>query len=71
MSAGRHSFKLNDAARLVAATIRATPAAGLKVKAVTMRDGKPYVEIDDGAAKADDGKNPWDKVPNEDAERPA
>jgi hypothetical protein len=64
MSAGRHSFKLNDAARLVTATIRATTAAGLKVKAVTMRDGKPYVEIDDTPAAAPaprDPPNPWEK----------
>jgi hypothetical protein len=67
MSAGKHTFKHSDTARL----IRATLAAGLKPKGVTLRDGKPYVEIDDGA-KADSGKNPWDKVlPDEDTKRPA
>jgi hypothetical protein len=56
MSTGRHSFKHNDAARL----IRATTAAGLKVKAVTMRDGKPYVEIvDEATAKANAEPNDW------------
>jgi hypothetical protein len=64
MSAGRHSFKLNDTARLV----RATTAAGLKVKAVTMRDGKPYVEIDNGNAAADK-PNAWDEILPADQQR--
>jgi hypothetical protein len=42
MSTGRHSFKHNDAARL----IRATEAAGLKVKGVTLDGGKVTVLID-------------------------
>jgi hypothetical protein len=58
MSASRHAFKHSEAARL----IRAATAAGLKVKGITLRDGKPYLEIEQGDdhAPADDGKNPWD-----------
>jgi hypothetical protein len=72
MSKGNHSFRHNDAARL----IRATKAAGLKVKGVTLRDGKPYVETDDQAA-ADASEaakaNPVDQVlkNDQDQKRPA
>jgi hypothetical protein len=60
MSTGRHSFRHNDLAR----ALRATKAAGLKVKGVTLRDGKPYVEIDDAPAATPvprDPPNPWEK----------
>ena len=43
MSAGRHSFKLNDGRRL----IRAATAEGLKVRAVTLDDGKVTLQIGD------------------------
>jgi hypothetical protein len=43
MSTGRHSFKHNDAARL----IRATEAAGLKVKGVTLDGSKLTVLVDE------------------------
>ena len=56
MSTGKHSFKSTEASRLM----RAAKTAGLKVKGVTLRNGKPYVEIDDGA-KADEA-NDWTDV---------
>jgi hypothetical protein len=55
MSTGRHTFKGTEAARL----IRAATAAGLKVKGVTLRDGKPYIEVDQEDAPAVDA-NPFD-----------
>jgi hypothetical protein len=61
MSSGRHSFKHNDAARL----IRATAAAGFKVKGVALDAGKVTILVDDSAAKADDSNhksNPWNEV---------
>jgi hypothetical protein len=62
MSTGRHAFKGTEAARL----IFAAKAAGLKVKAVTLRDGKPYIEVDqnDAPVVATDKPNPWDKAPS-------
>jgi hypothetical protein len=57
MSTGRHSFKHNDAARL----IRATEAAGLKVKGVSLDGGKVTVLVDDGRPSASNA-NPWDEV---------
>jgi hypothetical protein len=59
MSTGRHSFKHNDAARL----IRATAAAGMKVKGVTLEHGKVTVLVDNGDQPAVNGdNNPWDEV---------
>jgi hypothetical protein len=58
VSTGRHSFKHNDAARL----IRATEAAGLKVKGVTLDGGKVTVQVVDGSASTDNTTNPWDEV---------
>ncbi len=43
MSAGKYSFKLNDSRRLM----RAAMAVGLKVRAVTLDDGKVTVLIGD------------------------
>jgi hypothetical protein len=59
MSAGRHSFKHNDAARL----IRATTAAGLKVKSVTLEKGKVRLETDDAGAnrEPETDTNEWDE----------
>jgi hypothetical protein len=59
VSTGRHSFKLNDTARL----IRATVAAGLKVKGVTL-NGSTVTILVDGAqdAAGSDRANPWDEV---------
>jgi hypothetical protein len=42
MSAGRHSFKQNDAARL----IRAAQTAGMKVTSMTLKDGTVTVLLD-------------------------
>jgi hypothetical protein len=56
VSTGRHSFKHNDAARLIRAT-----EAGLKVKGVTLDGGKITVLIDDGYLSAN-AANPWDEV---------
>ena len=59
MSAGKHTFKHTDAARL----IRATEAAGLKVKGVTLKDGTVRVEVDgETAAGAGAKANPLDRV---------
>jgi len=59
MSAGNHRFKQTDAARL----IRATKAAGLKVKGVTLTDGTVRLEVDgDMAAAAEAKANPLDRV---------
>ena len=43
MSAGKHSFKLNDSRRMMRAAI----AVGLKVRAVTLDDGKVTLQIGD------------------------
>jgi hypothetical protein len=43
MSAGKHSFKLNDSRRLMRAAIE----VGLQVRAVTLYDGKVTVLIGD------------------------
>jgi hypothetical protein len=58
MSTGRHAFKHNDAARI----IRATEAAGLKVKGVTLDGNRVTVLVDDGSASTDNTTNPWDEV---------
>ena len=59
MTAKRHSFKHNDAARL----IRATKAAGCNIKGVTLRDGTVRVEVDDNASTAPAADtNPLDRV---------
>jgi hypothetical protein len=51
----------NDAARL----IRATKAAGLKVKGVTLKDGTVRVEVADASAASDAAKpNQWDEDSN-------
>jgi hypothetical protein len=55
MSTGRHTFKHTEATRL----IRATEAAGLKVKGVTIKDGKPYCVIEHDAPDTD-ANNPFD-----------
>jgi hypothetical protein len=55
MSTGHHTFKAAEARRL----FRAALEAGLKVKGITTKDGKPYIEIErDDAAAAD--ANPFD-----------
>jgi hypothetical protein len=64
MSTGRHSFKHNDAARL----IRATAAAGLKVKGVTL-NGSTVTVLVDGAIATDGGTNPWDQVLEDDTDK--
>jgi hypothetical protein len=64
MSTGRHSFKHNDAARL----IRATAAAGLKVKGVTL-NGRAITVLVDDATATDCGKNPWDQVLEDDTDK--
>jgi hypothetical protein len=46
MSAGRHSFKHNDAARL----IRAAEAAGKKVKGMSLEGKRVTVLFDDATA---------------------
>jgi hypothetical protein len=58
MSKGFHSFRHNDAARL----IRATEAAGKKVKGVTLKDGVVRIEVDDAAAGEATKANPLDRV---------
>jgi hypothetical protein len=50
MSSGRHSFKLNDATRL----IKAATAAGCKVKGVTLKDGAVTLRVDDDAEQLAD-----------------
>jgi hypothetical protein len=59
------AFKRTETARLM----KAAAEAGLKVRAVTIRNGQPYLEIDQGDA-ADD-KNPWDAKAAPDEKRPA
>jgi hypothetical protein len=54
MPTGRHSFKHNDAARL----IRAAMAAGLAVKGVRLKDGAVTVLIEDDPAQGDE-PNDW------------
>jgi hypothetical protein len=59
MSAGRHSFKRNDAARL----IRVAEAAGLKITGLTLRDGTVTVLVDQPPEPAESNNvNPWDEV---------
>jgi hypothetical protein len=61
VSTNRHAFKHSEAARLM----RAAKLAGFKVKGVTLKDGKPYLEVDDTptADGADSSKpNPLDRV---------
>jgi hypothetical protein len=69
MSTGKHTFKHTDAARLM----RATKAAGLKVKGVTLDKGKVTVMVDDAPATSNDEPNPLDRVLNHDQnkKRPA
>jgi len=57
MSTGKHTFRHNDAARL----IRAAQAAGLTVRGVTLDGRKVTLEVDGGKAP-DSGANPWDGV---------
>ena len=45
MSTGRHTFRLNDTARL----IRATEAAGKKVKSVSLEGKRVTVLVDEAA----------------------
>jgi hypothetical protein len=68
MSAGRHSFRHNDAARL----IRAAEAAGKKVKGISL-EGKRVTVIVDDAAASDAEPNPLDRVLKnaQDEKRPA
>ena len=60
MSTGRHSFKHNDAARL----IRAVEAAGKKITGVTLKDGAVTVLVGGAphSASGNDKINPWDDV---------
>ena len=61
MATGRHSFKHNDMAR----AIRATKAAGLTVKSVTLDKGKITLLVDETAPTAGDDAsepNPLDRV---------
>jgi hypothetical protein len=57
VSTGKHSFRGTDAARL----IRATTAAGLNIKGVTLDKGTVRLDVE-SAPGADAGKNPWDEV---------
>jgi len=61
MSTGRHSFKHNDAARL----IRAIEAAGKTIKSVTLNEGKVTVTVGQQQAsesiKGDDDVESWMK----------
>jgi hypothetical protein len=57
MSSRRHSFKYNDATRLV----RAAKAAGLNVKGVTLKDGTVRVEVGD-AGEQDDANTPDEEL---------
>jgi hypothetical protein len=66
LSTGRHSFKHNDAARL----IRATRAAGLTVKGVTLDKGKVTLLVDEAPPADEAAKpNPWDEDHAPDAKR--
>jgi hypothetical protein len=58
MSTGRHSFKHNDAARL----IRAIEAAGKRICGVTLQDGAVTVLVSDGPTADAGTANPWDEV---------
>ena len=60
MPTGRHSFKHNDMAR----AIRATKAAGLTVKSVTLDKGKITLLVDEALPAGDDASepNPLDRV---------
>jgi hypothetical protein len=66
MSSGKHTFKHTDATRL----IRATIAAGLKVRHVMLQDGAIRVEFDDGSA-APAEPNDWAGVLEDAEERSA
>jgi hypothetical protein len=65
MSTGRHSFKHNDAARL----IRAVEAAGKKITGVTLRDGAVTVLVEGVQPAAGNDKNPWDEVLKNDSDK--
>ena len=55
MPSKRCAFRHNDAARL----IRATKAAGLAVKGVTLKDGAVTVVVEDGPGAKRDEPNDW------------
>jgi hypothetical protein len=61
MSTGRHSFKHNDAVRL----IRVAEAAGKKIAALTLHNGVVTVVVD-GALPGNANGNPWDEVLKDD-----
>jgi hypothetical protein len=61
MSTGRHSFKHNDAVRL----IRVVEAAGKKITALTLQNGVVTVLVD-GAHPDKANANPWDEVLKDD-----
>jgi hypothetical protein len=56
MSTGRHSFKHNDAARL----IRAVEAAGKRVVGVTLKDGLVTIVVDGASPVAAPTRNDLD-----------
>jgi hypothetical protein len=69
MATGRHSFKHNDMAR----AIRATRAAGLTVKSVTLNKGAITLLVSDAPPAGDaSAPNDWDGVLKDapDQERP-
>jgi hypothetical protein len=72
VSTGKHNFRQTDAARL----IRATTAAGLNIKGVTLENGVVRLDVDAVAAidNGDTAKdNPLDRVLKDaqDKKRPA
>ena len=63
MATGRHSFKHNDMAR----AIRATKAAGLTIKEVTLDKGKITLLVDEKApadivTSKPTGEGEWDNI---------
>ena len=63
MATGRHSFKHNDMAR----AIRATKAAGLTIKEVTLDKGKITLLVDekapaDNVTSKPTGEGEWDNI---------
>lgn len=68
MSTGRHSFKHNDATRL----IRAAKVAGLNIKGVALDSGKVTVLVgDDETGISVDAPNPWERDDNAQSKRTA
>jgi hypothetical protein len=65
VSTGRHSFKLNDTARL----IRATVAAGLKIKGVTLNGSTVTILVDGAQDAGSDKANPWDEALDDDTDK--